>query len=109
MSRPSNRGRAGRTSWAAASNSVWPSGDTARASAGYRDYPVQAVNRLGFVRDAQAAGLTLAEIRSVLAIRDSGQAPLPAVVLDDGGRCWTGVPAPARTVSGMGVLQLVSC
>jgi MerR family copper efflux transcriptional regulator len=46
-----------------------------RTSAGYRDYPAEAVIRLAFVRDAQAAGLTLAEIRSVLAIRDGGQAP----------------------------------
>jgi MerR family copper efflux transcriptional regulator len=46
-----------------------------RTSAGYRDYPAEAITRLAFVRDAQAAGLTLAEIRSVLAIRDGGQAP----------------------------------
>ncbi|WP_084464229.1 MerR family DNA-binding protein [Microtetraspora fusca] len=30
---------------------------------------------MGFIRAAQAAGLTLAEIRGVLAIRDGGQAP----------------------------------
>ncbi|MEU9700969.1 heavy metal-responsive transcriptional regulator [Streptomyces sp. NPDC047981] len=46
-----------------------------RTSGGYRDYPAQATTRLSFVRDAQAAGLSLAEIRSVLALRDSGQAP----------------------------------
>jgi MerR family copper efflux transcriptional regulator len=46
-----------------------------RTPGGYRDYPAQSVSRLGFVRGAQAAGLTLAEIRGVLAIRDSGQAP----------------------------------
>jgi DNA-binding transcriptional MerR regulator len=46
-----------------------------RTSAGYRDYPAEATVRLAFVREAQAAGLTLAEIRSVLAIRDGGQAP----------------------------------
>ncbi|WP_424532353.1 heavy metal-responsive transcriptional regulator [Sphaerisporangium viridialbum] len=46
-----------------------------RTPAGYRDYPAEAVARLAFVRDAQAAGLTLAEIRSVLVIRDGGQAP----------------------------------
>lgn len=46
-----------------------------RTSAGYRDYPDEAVRRLAFIRDAQAAGLTLAEIRGVLAIRDSGRAP----------------------------------
>lgn len=46
-----------------------------RTSGGYRDYPSQAVIRLAFIRDAQHAGLTLAEIRGILALRDSGQAP----------------------------------
>ncbi|MCY0933917.1 heavy metal-responsive transcriptional regulator [Streptomyces sp. H34-S4] len=46
-----------------------------RTSGGYRDYPAEAATRLAFIRDAQHAGLTLAEIRSVLALRDSGQAP----------------------------------
>ncbi|MFB6839735.1 MerR family DNA-binding protein [Streptomyces sp. NPDC056361] len=45
------------------------------ADAGCRDDSEQATTRLSFVRDSQAAGLTLAEIRSVLALRDSGQAP----------------------------------
>ncbi|MET9829463.1 heavy metal-responsive transcriptional regulator [Streptomyces sp. NPDC006385] len=47
----------------------------ARTAAGYRDYLPEAATRLTFIRDAQRAGLTLAEIRSVLALRDSGQAP----------------------------------
>jgi MerR family copper efflux transcriptional regulator len=47
----------------------------ARTVGGYRDYPPAAPTRLTFIRDAQRAGLTLAEIRSVLALRDSGQAP----------------------------------
>lgn len=46
-----------------------------RTPNGYRDYPDQAPARLTFIRDAQGAGLTLAEIRSVLVLRDSGQAP----------------------------------
>jgi MerR family copper efflux transcriptional regulator len=46
-----------------------------RTSTGYRDYSADAAARLTFIRDAQAAGLTLAEIRSVVAIRDDGQAP----------------------------------
>lgn len=46
-----------------------------RTSGGYRDYPPQTSTRLAFVRDAQSAGLTLAEIRSILTLRDSGQAP----------------------------------
>jgi DNA-binding transcriptional MerR regulator len=52
-----------------------------RTSAGYRDYPAEAVTRLAFVRHAQAAGLTLAEIRGVLAIRDGGQAPCQHVTV----------------------------
>lgn len=46
-----------------------------RTVTGYRDYPAEAADRLAFIRDAQAAGLTLAEIRGVLAIRDAGQPP----------------------------------
>lgn len=46
-----------------------------RSPSGYRDYPPEATARLAFIRDAQAAGLTLAEIRAVLAIRDSGAPP----------------------------------
>jgi DNA-binding transcriptional MerR regulator len=49
--------------------------DPPRTPAGYRDYPPEATTRLGFIRDAQAAGLTLTEIRSILAIRDTGQPP----------------------------------
>ena len=46
-----------------------------RTPGGYRDYPPGATSRLAFIRQAQAAGFTLAEIRSILAIRDSGDAP----------------------------------
>ncbi|MET7714464.1 heavy metal-responsive transcriptional regulator [Streptomyces sp. NPDC005407] len=46
-----------------------------RTSGGYRDYPPDSTARLAFIRDAQTAGLTLAEIRSILVLRDSGQAP----------------------------------
>ncbi|MGH3387977.1 MAG: heavy metal-responsive transcriptional regulator [Actinomadura sp.] len=46
-----------------------------RTSGGYRDYPPETVGRLGFIRDAQAAGFTLAEIRGVLTLRDAGHAP----------------------------------
>ena len=46
-----------------------------RTPAGYRDYPPSALDRLAFIRHAQVAGFTLAEIRSVLAIRDSGNPP----------------------------------
>jgi DNA-binding transcriptional MerR regulator len=46
-----------------------------RTPAGYRDYPPRTVDRLAFIRHAQAAGFTLADIRGVLAVRDSGEAP----------------------------------
>lgn len=44
-----------------------------RSSNGYRDYKDQAVDRLLFIRDAQASGLTLTEIASVLELRDQGE------------------------------------
>ncbi|MBS3941345.1 MAG: heavy metal-responsive transcriptional regulator [Actinobacteria bacterium] len=46
-----------------------------RTPAGYRDYPHPAVDRVAFIRQAQAAGLTLAQIREILTIRDGGQPP----------------------------------
>ena len=47
----------------------------ARTKAGYRDYPGNALDRLRFVRTAQNAGLTLKEIRGIIAVRDQGEAP----------------------------------
>ncbi len=46
-----------------------------RTPGGYRDYPAGAVGRLAFIRQARAAGLTLAEIGGIVRIRDGGQAP----------------------------------
>lgn len=46
-----------------------------RTPGGYRDYPADALTRLAFIRDAQRAGLTLAEIREILTLRDSGHPP----------------------------------
>ncbi|MGH8776638.1 MAG: heavy metal-responsive transcriptional regulator [Jiangellaceae bacterium] len=46
-----------------------------RTSSGYRDYPSEAVYRLAFIRDAQAAGFSLRHIRQILVIRDGGQPP----------------------------------
>ena len=40
----------------------------------YRDYTDDAIDRLAFVRDAQAAGLTLSEIASILDLRGQGEA-----------------------------------
>ena len=47
----------------------------ARTPAGYRDYHPAILERLAFIRHAQAAGLTLDAIRQVLDIRDGGQPP----------------------------------
>jgi len=52
----------------------------ARTEAGYRDYGPEALDRLDFVRRAQSAGLSLREIRQVLAIADRGDAPCEHVV-----------------------------
>lgn len=46
-----------------------------RTSAGYRDYGPDAAPRIDFVHRGQAAGLTLAQIRQILEIRESGDAP----------------------------------
>lgn len=39
----------------------------------YRDYAEEAVDRLNFIRDAQATGLTLTEIASILDLRSHGE------------------------------------
>jgi DNA-binding transcriptional MerR regulator len=46
-----------------------------RTPAGYRDYDEEIIDRLGFVRAAQAAGLTLGEIRGIVSMRDDGETP----------------------------------
>ncbi|MYA27486.1 MAG: heavy metal-responsive transcriptional regulator [Acidimicrobiales bacterium] len=44
-----------------------------RTTGGYRSYDADAVGRLRFIRDAQATGLTLAEISSVLELKSTGE------------------------------------
>lgn len=46
-----------------------------RTFGGYRDYGPESIDRLQFVRRAQAAGLSLREIGQILAIYDRGDAP----------------------------------
>jgi MerR family Zn(II)-responsive transcriptional regulator of zntA len=46
-----------------------------RTPAGYRMYDPAVTDRLHFIRRSQRAGLTLAQIREVLTIRDGGHAP----------------------------------
>jgi DNA-binding transcriptional MerR regulator len=43
-----------------------------RTPSGYRDYSPDVTERVHFIREAQAAGLTLAEVMSVLELKDSG-------------------------------------
>lgn len=46
-----------------------------RTPSGYRDYGGDAVDRVGFIRQSQTAGLTLAQIRLILEVADGGVAP----------------------------------
>src|SRR3954453_15079556 len=46
-----------------------------RAANGYRDYGPEALSRLDFIRRGRVAGLTLAQVREVIDIRDAGDAP----------------------------------
>ena len=46
-----------------------------RPSSGYRQYPSSAADRIRFIRDCQRLGLTLREISSLLAVRDTGECP----------------------------------
>lgn len=51
-----------------------------RSANGYRDYGADVVDRLRFVRSAQAVGLTLAEIREILGLRERGETPCQHVL-----------------------------
>ena len=47
----------------------------ARTDGGYRDYDPPTVDRVLFIRRGRAAGLTVAQIRDIVALRDAGTAP----------------------------------
>jgi DNA-binding transcriptional MerR regulator len=51
-----------------------------RSPAGYRLYAGDTVDRLRFIARAKALGMTLADIRRVLAVRDEGAAPCQHVL-----------------------------
>lgn len=51
-----------------------------RTPAGYRTYDDTVLERLAFIRSAQALGLTLGEIRGVMTLRDTGIVPCAHVV-----------------------------
>jgi MerR family copper efflux transcriptional regulator len=54
--------------------------EPARTESGYRDYPKAILDRLRFIRAAQAVGLTLGEIRSIIAFREQGSPPCSHVL-----------------------------
>lgn len=45
-----------------------------RTPAGYRDYGAEVAEQLRFIRDAQACGLSLDEVQTLLSMKDAGQA-----------------------------------
>ncbi len=51
----------------------------ARTLSGYRLYGEDTLQRLAFIAKAKSLGLTLREIREILALRDRGQIPCPTV------------------------------
>jgi MerR family transcriptional regulator, copper efflux regulator len=51
-----------------------------RTECGYRDYPEAVLDRLRFIRSAQAAGLTLGEIKGVIDFREQGSPPCSHVL-----------------------------
>lgn len=52
----------------------------ARSASGYRDYDEAVFDRLAFIRSSQALGLSLGEIRRIVALRDRGEIPCEHVV-----------------------------
>jgi MerR family copper efflux transcriptional regulator len=46
-----------------------------RTRGGYRDYPAQALERVRLIRRALSAGFSLAELTSILRMRDRGEVP----------------------------------
>jgi DNA-binding transcriptional MerR regulator len=54
--------------------------EPSRTASGYRIYDTDVLPRLKFIKAAQAVGLSLADIREILQIRDSGRAPCRHVV-----------------------------
>lgn len=51
-----------------------------RSPAGYRAYGDDVLDRVAFIRAAQALGLSLGEIRGIVALRDRGEPPCAHVV-----------------------------
>jgi MerR family mercuric resistance operon transcriptional regulator len=51
----------------------------AKPAAGYRSYPEEAIGRIRFIRNAQALGFTLQEVKELLALRVTAGASCAAV------------------------------
>ncbi len=93
--------------------------EPARTASGYRDYSDAVLDRLDFIRASQAAGLTLGEIKEVIAFRDRGDQPCSHVLDLIEGRAsdlgpshhprrrpgWlrSGAETPQRSARGIGV------
>lgn len=70
---------AGRTAVSTKTIRFWESEglvpEPGRTPSGYRDYDDEAADRIDFIRHAQTAGLTLAQIRQILDVSDDGAPP----------------------------------
>jgi len=51
-----------------------------REANGYRSYDSGSIDRIGFIRDAQVAGLSLIEIQMILELRDEGESTCHHVI-----------------------------
>lgn len=71
-----------------------------RTSNGYRDYTEESVELLKFIRDAQATGLTLAEITSIVEHKGAGASTCDDV-LQMLGDHLTDIEAQIKTLSSM--------
>ena len=55
--------------------------EPARTPAGYRDYDRASLDRLAFIHAGRAIGLSVAELREIIALRERGQAPCARVTV----------------------------
>lgn len=51
-----------------------------RSANGYRSYDASTLDRLSFIRAGQSVGLTLAELKEIIAFRDRGEVPCMHVI-----------------------------
>jgi DNA-binding transcriptional MerR regulator len=56
--------------------------EPARSEGGFRLYPAEAVDQLMFIQKAQAIGLTLKEIKSIMCCGDKGLGPCCDMTVD---------------------------